>query len=821
MIMKSRNLKITGKPHLIAVAVAIFFALSPQMSLAQPPKTFTEFVTDTKENDLKGEQVFAMPYLTNDTHYGVLSDAYSSRLYNVSEGMFCILDNNCLKVWSIDGEYLFGPDWKPLGSYNSFPMQFDHGALIAKAVKKNNLGKEYYSILYKDGSVTDLDPSWEPQSNFVDGLAGVIQKQGYRELGNFFINTRGEKVPSPSNLVFGYGSEGKTRAMRCGMRAFEVRGHKWGYMDANCQVVLQPQWDQVRDFSEGYAWTFKNNGSGGTCTATLIDKSGKVVVTLSSVPMRTDLSSTYLIGDVCDGKYYVYTDGTEPKTTYYDLHGKALAESYGGTSFFNGHALVRGINNTCSRVFAVDSNFNVTDSYPTSGTDVHKILADELWQKQPFEPFGLYTIHSKSAIIDSRGRLVLNEMDHPGSSDHIRGFSQPGKDGYIVASDIYVGDQRYLALIKYTGEIAWLFGQKCFTADDLKGFIKSPDFDDGKVIVDCPPTTKKTKGPTKRTSPTYKVSVVCNPPEGGTASVVGKSAIKYGDQVSIKALPAKDWAVTSVKVGTREVGTEPFDVTDDVTATVTFLQKPDIETVDFTNSYQGNVRMKLLDDNPIDVTLYATMSKDKDISSPFGDHTYGYIALMMDPKVRHTGGSLAVNIFCPPMKIVGFQREGDKRYLVADAGSIMYHDLRVVTNNPLANVWFNLMLMMDVFESGKVIPRRYRIEMLQVNDKTGECTLGNLQVFSSSKGWVAGQDKSLMKHTPSKFPMLSGGFHDYGLPADLFSGCTLKVAKKRDDVNWYPPLEWAEGQSEYKDKVEVMRQTYLHFITDCEKLFGK
>ena len=69
--------------------------------------------------------------------------------------------------------------------------------------------------------------------------------------------------------------------------------------------------------------------------------------------------------------------------------------------------------------------------------------------------------------------------------------------------------------------------------------------------------------------------------------------------------------------------------------------------------------------------------------------------------------------------------------------------------------------------------------------------------------------------------MLSGGFHDYGLPADLFSGCTLKVAKKRDDVNWYPPLEWAEGQSEYKDKVEVMRQTYLHFITDCEKLFGK
>lgn len=826
--MKRKKPKATIQAFWLAAVAAIALTFHPAAGLAQTPKTFDEYVRQDKpggqdpQEELKGEQVFAMPYLTNDTRYKVVSNIYSSNtLYNVSEGVFCVMDHNFLTVWTVDGEYLFGPDWKPIGGYGSNTMLFDGGALIAKAAKKSNLGKEYYSILYKDGSVKDLDPSWEPQSGFVDGLAAVTQKQGYRELGNFFINTRGEKVASPSNLTFAYDENGKIRALRCERRAFEVRGHKWGYMDEGGRVVLQPQWDQVRDFSEGYAWAFKNNGNDGTHTATLIDKTGRVVRTIAGVPTRSDLSSTYLIGDVCDGKYYVYSEGDETKVTYYDLKGNVLAEAYGGTSFYDGHALVRGKKDTWDRVFAVDSDFNVTDSYPTSCRDGHEIHADELWKTKPFEPFGLYTIHSNSAVIDSRGRLVLNEMDLPSSSDHIRGFSQPGKDGYIVATDISVDDKRYLALIKYTGEIAWLFGQECFSAADLKGFIKAPGFDDAKVFIDCPPTTKKPKGPTKVTQPTYKITVVCNPPEGGSATVSGNSPIKYGDKVSIQAVPNKDWAVTSVKVGTREVGQKPFSVTESDTAFVTFLQEPIVEEIDRTNTYQGSLKVKITDDTPVDMTVYATMSKAKDISSPFGDRTYGYLTLMVDPKVRYTGGSLAVNTFFPPMKIIGFQREGGRQYLVADGGSIMYHNLRVVSDNPLANLWFNLMMMADGFESGTVTPRRYRIEMLQINDKTGECTLGNLQVFSPTKGWVAGQDPSVTVHTASRFPTISGGFHDYGLPAVLFNGCTLKVAKKRDDVLWYPPLEWSKSQNEYDRKVEALKQTYLHFVTDCEKLFGR
>jgi len=256
-MMKQTMHKSTTSAIWLAAVAVIALVAKPTSAWAQNPKTFTEYFneiieTQQEQDEPEGERVFFTPYLTNDTHYMVISDISINTLYNVCEGAFCVMDNNLLTVWSVDGAYLFGPNWKPLGLYDTHPMRFDNGALLVKSAKKNSLGKEYYSILYKNGAVRNLDPSWEPQSRFVDGLAAVTKKQGYTEMGNFFINTRGEKMPSPSNLYFGYDGE-KTRALRCGLRAFETKDHKWGYMDEKCQVVLQPQWDKVRDFSEGYA----------------------------------------------------------------------------------------------------------------------------------------------------------------------------------------------------------------------------------------------------------------------------------------------------------------------------------------------------------------------------------------------------------------------------------------------------------------------------------------------------------------------------------------------------------------------------------------
>lgn len=123
MMKQTMHKSTTAAIWLAAVAVIALVA-KPTSAWAQNPKTFTEYVneiieTQQEQDEPEGERVFFTPYLTNDTHYIVISDISSNTLYNVCEGAFCVMDNNLLTVWSVDGEYLFGPNWKPLGLYDT------------------------------------------------------------------------------------------------------------------------------------------------------------------------------------------------------------------------------------------------------------------------------------------------------------------------------------------------------------------------------------------------------------------------------------------------------------------------------------------------------------------------------------------------------------------------------------------------------------------------------------------------------------------------------------------------------------------------------
>ncbi|MBQ2398564.1 MAG: hypothetical protein II308_00660, partial [Muribaculaceae bacterium] len=61
---------------------------------------------------------------------------------------------------------------------------------------------------------------------------------------------------------------------------------------------------------------------------------------------------------------------------------------------------------------------------------------------------------------------------------------------------------------------------------------------------------------------------------------------------------------------------------------------------------------------------------------------------------------------------------------------------------------------------------------------------------------------------------------DSGLPADYFQGIRLKTAPKRDDVHWYPPIEWYDGNQEVHLRIiEEMGNAYRNFQSDYDKLF--
>lgn len=811
--------------HQLTILLIAFLSNLSLAVRAQQPLTDADLwkTLNPPATQNSGEVVSTTPFLTSNTRWMKIRDTYSKPVFNVSEGMFCVKCGDNITVWSVDGRCIFGPQWKVFESkaYDN-PMQFDNGALLAMSATKNSAGREYYSILYQDGSVRNLSPDWEPQTPFVDGLAIVKKMQGSRTLTTFYMDTQGRQVPSPAKLYGNYRSD--MRSLSCGMRAFCTTDQKWGFMDAQNRVVKPAVWDKVRDFSEGYAWVFKGNGEmfNISYTAQLIDKTGKVIRTVEGFECTEDAAYTYGIGDVSNGIYYVY-DNDNNKVSYYDLSGRKLATVRGGTTFYKGHAMLI-LKQAHTIVVVVDTKFRPLAYYRTFDSNGgHCILDENIMRTKPFEPSGLYSINTFSSVIDSKGSLMFKAMENAFSNNRFGSFSQFSKDGYCIASNIEINGKQMLALVKGNGEIAWLFSKEDLEKSDWDVLPRDISFEqkamglNGMSALEA--CNAKPLGPKKIMNATYKVNVECIPKMVGTAKVEGKPVLHYGDKVSVKANANDGWKLSSVMVGEKEVGTEPFTVTDNLTAYAFFLPKDTLSETP-TNAYQGKVSLDVLKDNQkVAVNVYALMSKNKDVATPYGDKTYGYMVLMLNPRVKITSKTLSTYVFCQPLRIMGVQNDAakGKKYLVLNGGSIAYHDLRCTTGG-LLQLYLNTVLKVEGYTAPVAIPRRYRIEMLDVNDATGEFTCGNLETFSLRKGWVPGEDPSIRITTQGIMTSMS----DVGFPADLVKGCVMKLAKKRNDIEWYPPMEWyGDGSNVYTLIKEEMMDAYKNFTSDYDRLFGK
>lgn len=50
----------------------------------------------------------------------------------------------------------------------------------------------------------------------------------------------------------------------------------------------------------------------------------------------------------------------------------------------------------------------------------------------------------------------------------------------------------------------------------------------------------------------------------------------------------------------------------------------------------------------------------------------------------------------------------------------------------------------------------------------------------------------------------------------------MKLAKKRNDIEWYPPMEWyGDGSNVYTLIKKEMMDAYKNFASDYDRLFGK
>ncbi len=757
------------------------------------------------------EQIVNTPYITYGTRFTQIDNLYNP-ISPVHDGAFALKEGQYYSFWKITGEKLFDAEWEycnELHSTERFPL-FNSGVASARRIIPNSTGHKVICLLYLDGSIKELDPSWEEITSFCDGLAIVEQKTNSGRKKYFYINVRGEKV-YPNLTLYG-DKKGAIRPIKDGLRAYPADYYKWGYIDATGNVVLPAIYTIADNFSEGYAWVQLEKGTG----LLLIDKTGATI-------FKTENTKLDYVSKVNNGIFYVIHDNMY---NYYDLKGNLLASYSYATPFCDGYAYVSKNGIFKEGVTMINTNFERHKSFKSGDLEITSL------SYQPrFEPLGLATVknmNSNHYVMTPDGEEILRYYSKS-YSDRIIGLDQFTESGYARIKEIIKDGNKYVGFVKPTGEIVWLFGNisagEVFTKpwpspqpikdpkDTLRDTVIIP------IYIETPPT-----GPRTIEKTYYTVTVSAS--GGGTASISPSGKFLYGDYATLKVVAQKDWAVADISVESDNMSsvdaTKPFAVTSNMHITVKFIKKDDDLPPTNTGCYQGSKLLKMDKYITEDITYYVQLNSSQEDTNPYGNNTYGFIVAMIDPTHRYITPELSTYMFCPPFRISGYQHEQDtgRDWLLIDGGPISYGGIKVNPENKdgLGALWLQALITLNGLDYPKLKSRHYRVEMLNINSETGEFECGKMETFSPKYGWLPAGSKLLVERTKGFFSVKT----DYGMPADFFQGVKFKTSPKRDDVYWYPPLLWyGDNQADLDKVIEEMKIMYRTFETDYDKLFNE
>ncbi len=199
---------------------------------------------------------------------------------------FCYGFSEGLAAVEIDGVYGF------ISKQGNFavPLQYQWAFSFYYGLAPICFKDSKCGYIDKSGKIT-IPLSFREVDGFFDGLAAV-----QTETTKGFINTVGEWVFTKSDETMYYSfSEGLCR--------IDVWGEKeegyCGYIDTNGEIVIKPQFNDTRDFSEGYAYVETTDGRN-----VFIAQNGQEVLELE---FETSQSYPYffegLVSVKIDGKY--------------------------------------------------------------------------------------------------------------------------------------------------------------------------------------------------------------------------------------------------------------------------------------------------------------------------------------------------------------------------------------------------------------------------------------------------------------------------------------------------------------------------------------
>lgn len=756
--------------------------------------------------------------ITPNTHFVQLPE----EIYWVSDledGVWTVKSDDGYAFFLDDGRKLFDFEWTCNGNRNP---QMLGGAVVM--TKKSGSYPKPQCILYRDGGVKELPLEWSgAATDFVDGVALIGAGKSY-----IYINVNGQRVYG--NLVsVPERFDGKNHTvppLREGLRAYRSVntsgfGDKWGYIDDKGTVVIPARFDKCRSFSEGYALVQEGK------SIYFIDKKGNKAISLEKVDAEDLMWGD--VGDMRNG--YFLVAGHE--RTYYNTKGEKAFSSGGATWFYNGYAFCAMPKNfEVNRV--IDVNFDVVGYIPS----VHSSWDDD-GCRPVFSPMGVATVEHNRVIAPDGTTLIQHRANSPKRKlPNNYGISDFSASGYAQAWLDNFRD-RYKGFINLNGEFViiyeWNHNLGAVVRDENNPPIpcKNPPCKVGdEPCTGCdtiPITPEPTEpiGPITVTRHEYTVTVTAVPADGGTVSGGGKYLL--GSDVKLGAAPNKDWKLVKWECTTpgyynRRLPADVHIDGRDLSFVAYFKKKPEKEDPEppYTGSYcarQSGVQYEAAN---VEFDVYMEMSANNDIQSPYGEQTYGFLTCVMDSNAPVTNGEtvngktigVSYKMFFVPMKIAGFLKDkAGKRYLVLDGGQFMVSDIEFTGADDLTLMYLNS-IMKSEGTIGTLSTGRYRLEMLDYDENTGECTFGELYRFHPENGWMVADE----------YPATTTDTY-YGsktvanaITGTLFKGLRMKVCSKRE-VEFTPPQGWVkEG---YDDFVAKLMQQMRALTTDWDKCFGE
>lgn len=756
--------------------------------------------------------------ITPKTHFVELpGDIYW--VSDLEDGAWTVKNDDGYAFYLDDGRKLFDFEWTCNG--NREPQML--GGAVVMTKKTGPYPRPQY-ILYRDGGIKELPAEWSgPATNFVDGVALIGTGNSY-----IYINVNGQRVYG--NLVsVPERFDGKNHTvppLREGLRAYRSvnssgYGDKWGFIDEKGNIVIPARFDKCRSFSEGYALVKEGR------SIYFIDKKGNKAISLDNIDADDLMWGD--VSDVKDGLFLVSNEGR----TYYNTKAEKQFNAKGATCFCEGYAFCENKKNFDLNC-VIDKGFNVVGYTP----NVMSSWNEEAGPTPIFSPVGVATAEHNRVLAPDGTILIKHWAASPkrklANSYGIHDFSA---SGYAQAWLDNFRD-RYHGFINLDGEFViiykWNHGAGTFVRDENNPPYPrclNPPCNWIDTVIPCPecdtfpilPVPIEPIGPITVTRHEYTVTVTAQPAEGGTVTGGGKYLL--GADVNLGATPKKGWMLVKWESTTpgyynRKLPGGVHIDGRDLSFVAKFKKKPEKDTIDsvkLSGCYSAHLTGELYEAANVEYDVYMQMSSANDISTPYGEHTQGFLTCIMDPNKPLTYGEaeygISYKVFFVPMKISGIINEKDgKRYLVLDGGQFMASDIEFADAGEPLLMYANLILKYEGTVA-TLSQGRYRLEMLDYDESTGECTFGDLYRFHLVNGWMLADD---FQWTESKTFYGSKAVSN-AITGTLFKGARMKLCEPRE-VDFVPPEGWVKKGKEHLDL--MLREQMQSLITDWEIFYS-